>query len=134
MDAHSEPVVRGTTAPILRRDPSMGKGKASGRPELRPAACGIYGGLLADVREQAHEPGPLDRGAQRPLVSGAGARALAAKQFALSAAHFLQVGDVLVIDKGRPRAALLGAEPAAVAFVSSQLLANHSGLALDFGV
>src|SRR5689334_9733571 len=91
-----------------------------------PAARGEMPVLLADVRQQAHEPGPLDRRGQGPLVGGAGAGALAAEQLALAGAHLLQIGHVLVIDEGRPRAALFGAEPAAVLLVPSQLLADHA--------
>src|SRR5205085_11043162 len=74
----------------------------------------------------AHEPGPLDGGAEGPLVGGAGAAPLAAEELALAAAHLLEVDDVLVVDEGRPRAAFLGAEPTAVLLVPAQLLADHA--------
>src|SRR5262245_65893772 len=104
----------------------MSKGKATGRPQTRPAGRGICRVLLADIGQQAQEPGPLDRGAQGPLVRGASSGALAAEQLALAAAHLLEVGHVLVIDESRPPAAFLGAEPAAVAFVASQLFADDA--------
>src|SRR5262249_2933103 len=81
--------------------------------------------LIADVCQEGHEAGPLDRGADRALKRGTIARALAAVELALRGAEFLQRGHVLVIDEGRPRAALLRAEAALAAAALTQFLADH---------
>src|SRR5687767_2210733 len=64
----TEYTVRGTGE---RRNPAGGRVLADGR--ARP-------GSLPDVREQAHEPGPLDGRAGGPLVGGAQPAPLAAEQ------------------------------------------------------
>jgi hypothetical protein len=74
----------------------------------------LAGVLLADVGQQRHEAGALDRVLHRPLERGAVAAALAAKEFALAGAHFLQALHVFVIDEGRSRATFLGAETATI--------------------
>ena len=86
--------------------------------------------LLADVGQQGHEAGPLDGVLDGALEGGAVAAALAAKHLALAGAHLLQALHVLVIDECRPRATFLRAEPATVLAAATQLLANHSHLAL----
>src|SRR5262245_24417401 len=86
--------------------------------------------LLADVGHQGHEAGPLDGQARRPLKRGAVARALAAEQLTLAGAHLLERLNVLVIHKGRPRAAFLRAEPAAALAAFPKLLPNHYNLSI----
>src|SRR5205823_4544886 len=83
------------------------------------------GPSLADVGHQRHEAGPLDGVLDRPLEGGAGAGALAAHPLALVVAQLLQGHHVLVIDGRGPRAALLGAEAAAVLPVAAEFLADH---------
>src|SRR5262249_54008263 len=73
-----------------------------------------------------HEPGALDGVLDGALEGGAVAAALAAEELALAGAQLLERLHVLVIDERRPRAALLGAEPAAVFPSPPELLANHS--------
>src|SRR5437879_4913021 len=85
--------------------------------------------LLADVRHQRHEAGPLDRVLDRALEGGAVAAAFTAKELALAGAHLLHALHVFIIDKRGPRAAFLGAEPAPILAATSKLLANHSDLA-----
>ena len=94
--------------------------------------AGFSGGsLLADVGQESHIASPLDGVLDRSLEGGAVAAALAAKEFALARAHLFQTLHILVVDEGRPGAALFGAEPAAIFSASSQLLANHGFLALS---
>src|SRR3954454_18812453 len=80
---------------------------------------------LADIGHERHEAGPLDGVLDGALEGGAVAAALAAEQLALAGAQLLQGLHVLVIDERRPRAALLGAEPAAVLPTPPELLPNH---------
>src|SRR5205814_4885716 len=80
---------------------------------------------LADVREEGHEAGPLDGVLDGPLEGGAVTAALAAKELALAGAELLEVLHVLVVDERRPRAALFGAEPAAVLPPLALIRARH---------
>ena len=107
------------------------------RPGERTPCPSIEGTrrLFADIGEQPHESGPLDRGAQCSLVCRAGASSLTAVQFALGGAHFLEVANILVIHERRPRAAFFRAEATAVFLISAQLFADHnSAIARYYGV
>src|SRR5579872_5222820 len=86
--------------------------------------------LLADVGQQSHEAGPLDGVLDGALEGGAVAGALAAEHLALAGAELLQGRHVFVIDEGRPRTTLFGAEPAAVLATPPELLPNHAVNAL----
>ena len=68
-------------------------GKNAGARESR--------GLFANVREQRHEAGPLDRSGNRVLTGGGAAALAAADDTPLSVDHFLQQFHVLVIDVHR---------------------------------
>src|ERR1700736_5653071 len=80
---------------------------------------------LPDIGEQRHETGALDRVLDGALEGGAVPRALAAEHLAQGTAELLQSLHVLVIDERGARAALLGAEPAAILAVSTELLSDH---------
>src|SRR5262249_14350251 len=82
--------------------------------------------LLADIREQRHEPRALDRRAGRALERRATAAALAGKHLVLVGAEFLEQADVLVIHVGRPRASLGRAETAVLLAVASELSPRHN--------
>ena len=75
---------------------------------VRPAP----GALLPDVRQQGHEPGPLDGPGDGPLVRRTQPAPLAAEELALARDELFHARHVLVIHERRPRAAFLGAEPA----------------------
>src|SRR5436309_1003473 len=77
---------------------------------------------FADVRQEPHEPGPLDGFLDRSLERGAVAAALATEDLALAGAQLLQGNDVFVINERRPRTTLFGAEPAAVLPAPAELL------------
>src|SRR5437868_9401172 len=80
---------------------------------------------LADIGQQGHEARPLDRVFHGALESRTVAAPLAAKDLALAGAHLLQTGHIFIIDKGRPRATFLRAEPTAVLTSPSEFLTNH---------
>src|SRR5262249_39932052 len=82
-------------------------------------------GSLADVGQQRHEAGPLDRLLGGALESGAVAAAFAAEQLTLTCAELLKSLHVLVVHEHRPRTAFLGAKAAAVLPAPSEFLANH---------
>jgi hypothetical protein len=88
--------------------------------------------LLTDIRQQCHEPGALNGHLDCPLKGSAIAAAFAAEELALAGAHLLEALNIFVIDKGRPRAAFLGAEPAAILPPSSELFADHLIFALKY--
>jgi hypothetical protein len=88
--------------------------------------------LLADIWQQCHEPGALNGHLDSPLKGSAIAAAFAAEELALAGAHLLEALNVFVVDKGRPRAAFLGAEPAAIFPSPSELLADHLIFALKY--
>src|SRR5262249_53415412 len=88
-------------------------------------ALGAGGGSLADVRHQRHEARSLHSVLDRALKRGAVAAALAAEHLALTGAELLERLHVLVVDEGRPRAAFLGAEAAAILAAAPEFLANH---------
>ena len=75
---------------------------------------GQFPDSLPDIRHQRHEAGPLDGVFHCSLEGGAGAAPLFAIQLALARAQLLETLHVLIIDVGRPRAAFLSAEPAAI--------------------
>jgi hypothetical protein len=110
------------------------------QPEAGSVSCGgkkssrgcENRGLLADIGKQCHEPGAFDGHLHGALKRSTIAAALAAKELALAGAHLLEALNVFVIDKGRPRTALLGAEPAAILPSSSKLLADHVIFALKY--
>src|SRR5262249_3066964 len=97
-------------------------GRKPGGLEVRPTESE----LLADERQEGHEAGAFDGVLDGALKGGAVAAALAAEKLTLAGAHLLETLHVLVIDEGRPRAPVLGAEPAAVLAAATQLLPNHS--------
>src|SRR5262249_56887599 len=66
-----------------------------------------------------------DRVLDGALEGGAVAAALAAEELPLAGTHLLEALHVLVIDEGRPRAAFLRAEPAAVFAPPPGLFADH---------
>src|SRR4051794_40281513 len=88
----------------------------------------VAAGLLADVGQQRHEARPLDGVFDRPLKGRAVAAALAAEELALAGAKLLEALHVSVIDEHGARAAVLGAEPAAILPTPTELLANHRNL------
>src|SRR3954469_5640963 len=95
---------------------------------MRTAGMGVSrltASSLADVRQQGHEPGPLQGGGDGPLEGGAIAGPLAAEQLALAGAQLLEPLHVFVVDERRPRAALFRAEAAAVLAAPAQFLAHH---------
>ena len=82
-------------------------------------------GLFADVRHQRHEASAFDGNADRTLERRTSAAPLAAKEFALGGAKFLQAGNVLVIDEGGSGTAFLRAEPTFARILPLQLLPDH---------
>ncbi len=86
--------------------------------------------MLADIGQQGHEAGSFDRVLDGALECGAVATALAAEHLALTGDHLLETLNVLVIDERRPRATFLRAESATVLAAATQLLPDHSHLAL----
>src|SRR2546423_1497128 len=80
---------------------------------------------VADVRQQAHEPRPLDGVLDGPLIPGTVAAALAAEHLALRVAELLQRLHVLVVHESRPGTAFLRAKAAAILTATTQFLANH---------
>src|SRR5687768_2174203 len=103
----------------------MAAGKGAGRGEVPPRPASFRQGLLAHVGEQGHEPGTLDGVLDGPLEGGAVAAALAAEELALAGDHLLEALHVLVVDEGRPGAALFRAEAAAVLAAPPKLFPNH---------
>lgn len=85
--------------------------------------------LLADIGQQAHEPGPFDGCGDGPLVSGTEAAPFTAEQLALTGDQLFQVGNVLEIDERGARAALFSAESAAVFPAFQRLFGNHDSTA-----
>ena len=75
---------------------------------------GKFSVSLPDIGHQRHEASPLDGVFDRPLEGGAGTAPLFAIQLALARAKLLETLHVFVIHIGRPWAAFLGAEPAAI--------------------
>src|SRR3954469_20891426 len=95
---------------------------------MRTAGMGVSrltASSLADVRQQGHEPGPLQGGGDGPLEGGAVAGPLAAEELALAGAELLEALHVLEVDERRPRAALFRAEAAPVLATAAQFLADH---------
>src|SRR5262245_33943372 len=70
--------------------------------------------LFADVRQETHVAGSLDRDGNCSLVDGRIARPSASLNLAVSAHHLAEQFDVLVVDESRPGRVAVDIEPAAL--------------------
>jgi hypothetical protein len=88
-------------------------------------ASQVVSASLADVRNQGHEPGALDRIAGRSLERGAVAASFAREHLALIRAQLLQEPNVFVIHVSRAGATFGCAEPAAILAIAAKLFSRH---------
>jgi hypothetical protein len=87
--------------------------------------------LLADVRQECHEPRTFDGVLDSPLKRGAIAAPLATEKLALIGTHLLQALHVFVVDESGARAAVARAKSATVLASSSEFLADHEILRVN---